>query len=129
MSGRLKQVDWYQIIQDGEPWKDTSFPHGKHCLFIDHNKPAMKSAESKKKWLNYHWKRASEHYGKGNFKIFEGVDPSDISMGNCNNCYALAALSGLSEATHDELDDKEYGQRIMDNFLTQEVNDAGCYAI
>lgn len=129
MSGRLKQLDWMSIIEKGEPWKDSTFPHGKYSLFMDHNKPAAKSGDAKKKWHTYHWKRASEYFGKGNYRIFEGVDPSDIIMGNCNNCYALAALSGMAEATLDEEDEKEMGQRIMDNFLTQEVNVAGCYAL
>ena len=86
--------------------------------------------EQKKKWVEkLHWKRASEYFGEGNFKIFEGVDPSDIIMGSCNNCYALAALGGIAEAHHDEVNDEDKGQRIKDNFLTQEVNAAGCYAI
>ena len=50
-------------------------------------------------------------------------------MGACNNCYALAALGGLAEAHADEEDEEEKGGRIMDNFLTQEVNAAGCYAV
>ena len=75
--------------------------------------------ETKKKWVEkIQWKRASEYFGKDNFTIFEGVDPSDIIMGNCNNCYALAALLGLSEAHHDELLEEDKGERIKDNFLT-----------
>lgn len=86
--------------------------------------------ESKKKWVeDIFWKRASEYFGSGNFEIFEGVDPSDIIMGNCNNCYALAALTGIAEAHMDEIDDSEKGARIRDNFLTQAPNEAGCYAI
>ena len=52
-------------------------------------------------------------------------------MGSCNNCYMLAALSGIAEAHESEkdADEDQKGQRIKDNFLTQEVNDAGCYAI
>ena len=66
--------------------------------------------EAKKKWVEkVHWKRASEYFGKGNYKIFEGVDPSDIIMGNCNNCYALAALLGLAEAHDDEQLDEMKG--------------------
>ena len=86
--------------------------------------------ESKKKCVEkIHWKRASEYYGKDNFDIFQGVDPSDIIMGNCNNCYALAALLGIAEAHHDEDIDDDKGARIKDNFLTVEPNEAGCYAI
>tara|TARA_B110000285_G_C14985691_1_gene543691 strand:+ start:436 stop:555 length:120 start_codon:yes stop_codon:yes gene_type:complete len=34
--------------------------------------------------------------------IFDGVDPSDVIMGSCNNCYAFAALSGIAEAVGSE---------------------------
>lgn len=34
--------------------------------------------------------------------IFDGVDPSDVIMGSCNNCYAFAALSGIAEALESE---------------------------
>lgn len=130
MSGRLKDVDWQEIIADGKPWSDKWFRHGPYCLFIDHQKPAKENKQSKQKWIdNIHWKRASEFFGPKNFDIFHGVDPSDIIMGNCNNCYALAALSGIAEAHYDEVQEYEKGQRIMDNFLTQEPNEAGCYAI
>jgi len=52
-------------------------------------------------------------------------------MGSCNNCYAFAAISGLAEADEEEmeLDQKERCLRIRDNFLTKEINSAGCYAI
>ena len=39
-------------------------------------------------------------------------------MGNCNNCYALAALGGIAEAHEDEIEEEDKGQRIKDNFLT-----------
>jgi len=84
----------------------------------------------KKFWTEkIHWRRASEYFEGQRFNIFDGVDPSDIIMGACNNCYALAALGGLAEANADEFDKEEKGRRIRDNFLTQEVNDAGCYAV
>lgn len=127
MSGRLKNIDWESIIEKGDPWKDPVFPHGKYCLFQNHQSPC-KDTDSKKKWVDgFHWKRASEFYGEGNFRIFDGVDPSDIIMGSCNDCYMFAALAGIAEATNEEEMDK--GQRIKDNFLTTEVNSAGCYAI
>jgi hypothetical protein len=41
----------------------------------------------------------------------------------------FAALAGIAEATHDENEKTEKGERIKDNFLTQEVNSSGCYAL
>ena len=63
--------------------------------------------------------------------IFDGVDPSDVIMGSCNNCYALAALAGIAEAlvSEDNLKEKDKGARIRSRFLTNKVNSAGCYAI
>ena len=55
--------------------------------------------------------RASEHYKDEEYHVFDGVDPNDIIMGCCNNCYMLAALAGISEAHKDEVgsDDEEDG--------------------
>ena len=132
MHGRLKEIDYESIVAKGEPFKDPYFPHGKHCLFMNHQGPDKASGESKKKWVEkFVWKRASQYFGPGKFKIFDGIDPSDVIMGSCNNCYAFAALAGQAESRVEELDFDEdmKGQRIRDNFLTQEVNDAGCYAL
>jgi hypothetical protein len=63
--------------------------------------------------------------------IFDGVDPSDVIMGSCNNCYAFAALAGIAEAvgSEDNLKEKDKGARIRSRFLTNKPNAAGCYAI
>lgn len=99
---------------------------------MNHQAPQKQNTESKKKWVeDYVWKRASQHFGEGNFKIFDGVDPTDVIMGSVNDCYAFAALSGLASARIEELDfdAEKQGERVRDNFLVQEVNSAGCYAI
>ena len=44
------------------------------------------------------------------------------------NCYFLAALAGLAEDAPEKAHLK-LGERIIDNFLVHEVNEAGCYAI
>lgn len=63
--------------------------------------------------------------------MFDGIDPTDVIMGSVNDCYAFAALSGLAEARIEELDydPSKQGERIRDNFKTQEINSSGCYAI
>jgi hypothetical protein len=82
------------------------FPHGTHCLFINHREPRISQAEKKQKWTKFHWKRASTFFEDQNLEwtIFDGVDPSDVIMGGCNDCYAFAALSGIAEAVHGEED-------------------------
>ena len=62
MSGRLKHIDYEAIIAEGKPWKDPVFPYGKVALFINNSKPRKGQEELKKKWLTYHWKRASEFF-------------------------------------------------------------------
>lgn len=63
--------------------------------------------------------------------IFDGVDPGDVIMGSCNNCYAFAALAGIAESLDEEdaLDEKDKGKRIRSRFLTTKPNAAGCYAL
>lgn len=105
MSGRLQVQDYKAIILKGQPWKDPLFPHGKYALFMNHQAPQKQNTESKKKWVeDYVWKRASQHFGEGNFKMFDGIDPTDVIMGSVNDCYAFAALSGLANARIEELD-------------------------
>ena len=132
MSGRLKPIDYKEIIRRGIPWKDPTFPHGKYALFANHTGPAKGSETTKRKWLHsYTWKRASAYFGKDNFSVFDGIDPTDVIMGACNDCYMFAALSGMAENRLEDLDSlkEDQGERIRNNFLTKEVNSAGCYAI
>jgi len=100
---------------------------------MNHQGPDKANAESKKKWTEkFVWKRAKEHFGLGtSYKIFDSIDPTDVVMGSCNNCYMMAALAGAAESRVEELgfDEEKRGQRIRDNFITQEVNEAGCYAL
>ena len=117
MADRLIEVDWQGVIARGEPWVDEDFKYGPYCLWINHKGPVRPTASTDFWQNNLIWKRASEHF-EGDFKIFDGIDPSDIIMGGCNNCYALAALSGMAEAHKDEENEEDKGARIRDNFLT-----------
>ena len=135
MSSRLKEIDYKKIIKKGVPWEDPYFPKGRYSLFMNHQTPAKQNENSKAKWLKFKWRRASEYFENNypgqEFHVFDGVDPSDVIMGSCNDCYAFAALAGMAEAHVDEagLTVQEKGQRVRDNFLTKEINDAGCYAL
>jgi hypothetical protein len=63
--------------------------------------------------------RPSEVFGAGNFSMFDSIEPSDIKQGDCGDCYFLSGLASLAENP----------ERIKKIFLTQEVNEAGCYAM
>ena len=79
----------------------------------------MMRPERLRKWETYTWKRASEYYGAGRYKIFDDIKPTDIFQGDCGDCYFLSSLSSLAE----------FPERIKAIFLTKEVNEAGCYAM
>lgn len=78
----------------------------------------------------FYWRRATDHFKDRGCKtlIFDGIDPTDIIQGKIANCYFLAAVAGLAEDPPDTAHLK-LGERIIDNFLVKEVNEAGCYAI
>ena len=51
--------------------------------------------------------------------LYGDPGPNDIKQGRCGDCYFLASLSALAE----------YPERIKRIFLTQTINEAGCYAV
>ena len=65
------------------------------------------------------WKRPAEVYGEGNFTLFDKIDPNDIRQGYCGDCYFLSSVSSIAE----------FPDRIKKIFLTEELNNAGCYAV
>jgi hypothetical protein len=100
------------IIAAGQPWTDDKFPPTYESLTKNG------SASQAQKCKEYEWKRASDIWE--NRAIFkDGVDPNDISQGALGDCYYLCTLSSMAEE----------GQRIMDRFVTKEVNDAGIYLL
>lgn len=72
-------------------------------------------------WDNLVWKRPKDVYGERNipFKLFETIGPNDVKQGKCGDCYFLSSVSSLAE----------YPERVKNIFITQEVNEAGCYAV
>jgi len=131
MSTRLCPVDYKSIIKKGEKWNDPEFPHGPQALFI--NERYHSSNEDMWKYRPdkaFYWRRASDHFKEKNwdFKVYDGIDPTDIIQGKLANCYFLASLAGLAEDPPDIAHHK-LGLRVADNFLVNEVNQAGCYAI
>lgn len=58
----------------------------------------------------------------------DGIDPTDIVQGKMADCYFLASLAGLAEDTEENAN-KQLGERIRDNIIVREVNNAGIYAI
>ena len=72
-----------------------------------------------KKWQTFVWKRPKDVYGEGNFSLFDKIDSNDIKQGYCGDCYFLSSVSSIAE----------FPDRIRAIFLTEELNDAGCYAV
>ena len=114
---RLKPIDYQSIIQhSSEPWEDDSFP-AELSVLLD---PTMSRRDGHKKWETFVWKRPKDVYGEGQFSLFDDkIDPNDINQGYCNNCWFLASVASVAE----------FPARIKRIFLTETVNDAGCYAV
>ena len=72
-----------------------------------------------KNWETLVWKRPKDVYGKGKYCVFNNISPSDIKQGYCGDCYFLSSISSLAE----------FPKRIKEIFITEEVNEAGCYAM
>lgn len=71
---RLQSVDYESIIAKGAPWTDPIFKPDRSSLFDK----ILKRNSGMDAWDSYEWKRPSEVYGEGNFKIFSEITPADI---------------------------------------------------
>ncbi len=96
-------------------FEDPNFKTDLSSLFDDYM-PRRPEIES---WAKFQWKRPSEIYGPSNYSLFDKIDPNDIKQGLCGDCYFLSGLSSLAEAP----------DRIKRVFITDQVNEAGCYAV
>jgi hypothetical protein len=74
--------------------------------------------------------------------MFDEIEPEDVKMGLCENCYLCATLSGLAERDmNDDIDENEktdditledatdLSKNVFNIFLTRNINAAGCYAL
>ena len=112
---RLTPVDYERIIHLKQPWTDKSFPANKNSIL---DRTIMRP-ERLRNWETFVWKRPTEVYGPGKFQLFNKIDPSDIKQGYCGDCYFLSSISSLAE----------YPDRIKEIFITESINEAGCYAL
>ena len=75
MEGKLREIDWNNIIKsDITDWVDPYFKAGRDVI-LD---PMIVKDKRILNWENFVWKRPSEIYGKGNYKIFNEINPDDI---------------------------------------------------
>jgi hypothetical protein len=79
----------------------------------------MRQTTRHDRWKGFTWKRPQDVYGEGNYVIYDNPGPADVKQGRCGDCYFLASLSAIAETP----------DRIKKIFLTNEVNEAGCYAV
>ncbi len=96
-------------------------------LFVDSKfPPEKKSLVSNSSNTDYQgqfdaiaWKRSTELFGEGQFKMYQGISPCDIRQGALGNCYFLCSLSSLAEQP----------DLIKRLFVSQDVNEYGAYAV
>jgi hypothetical protein len=114
---RLQDVDYKKIIAKRDDWKDPNFPPSQASL-ID---PEMFDNEPEKynSWRNFTWRRPQDKWGDGGFVLYDKIEVNDIKQGLLGDCYFLSCLSALAEDP----------ARIKRIFITQEVNEAGIYAV
>ena len=74
----------------------------KQGKFVDKEFPAQNSTIGDSSKSNYKglvnnlaWLRPSE-FLKGEYKLFDGIDPNDIKQGSLGVCYMLASISALA---------------------------------
>lgn len=103
-NGRLKQIDWKQIVESNQLFYDPYWPADISCILDE----SMMRKPNVRKWETYVWKRPSEVYGEGNYTLYDNIDPNDIKQGECGDCYFLSGLASLAE----------YPERIQRIFLT-----------
>ena len=66
------------------------------------------------------WRRASDIYKNNNARLFDRhIEGKSLIQGQLNNCYFVAALCAIAKQS----------DRIRDAFLTEDINDAGIYAV
>lgn len=114
-SKRLKDIDYKAIIEAKKPWRDPYFRADASSI-LD---PTMMRSDRLKNWETFTWKRPAEAFKGSAFTIYNEISPSDIKQGDCGDCYFLSSISSLAE----------FPQRVKDIFITNEVNEAGCYAV
>jgi len=101
----------------------------KNGVFKDPEFPATLASITKNTSHKYYtkffskavWKRPHEIFGcdYDQIKVFDGIDPGDISQGILGVCYFLCSLAAIAE----------YPSRLVKTFLTKEANKYGAYAV
>lgn len=94
----------------GERYFDEEFPNKFESLVKTKNAPPQ--------WKSFVFKRSKE-FLRGEVKVFDNIDPGDIRQGGLGDCYFLCCLSVLAERP-------KLVERL---FITEDYNDAGCYAL
>jgi calpain-15 len=111
----MKRIDFQNVIRRGKLFEDPQFPAHMDSILDK----SMQHNSRVKKWETLTWLRPRDVYGRGNYALFDSIDPSDIKQGDCGDCYFLSGLASLAESP----------DRVRSLFLTQELNEAGCYAL
>lgn len=103
-------------IETRKVYTDTEFPAVLDSITKDKNHRLYKTKFTPSKWLRPH-EFLETNYSK--IKVFDTVEPNDIVQGCLGTCYFLASLASITE----------YPSRLMECFLTKNINDFGVYSI
>ena len=82
-------MNLYESAKSQGKFVDKEFP-AVNATIGDASKSNFKSLTSQLAWL-----RPSEFF-KGEYQLFDGIDPNDIKQGSLGVCYMLATISALA---------------------------------
>eukprot|EP01016_Furgasonia_blochmanni_P012753 TRINITY_DN16385_c0_g1_i1.p1 TRINITY_DN16385_c0_g1~~TRINITY_DN16385_c0_g1_i1.p1 ORF type:complete len:331 (-),score=49.18 TRINITY_DN16385_c0_g1_i1:35-1027(-) len=103
-----------QLRATGGRYRDQDFPPNLRSLTGDQPKKDRNS------WSQLVWLSPDQFWGKGNYAVFQNsIQPLDIEQGRLGDCYFLSSVAAIAE----------YENRIKRIFVSQEVNDHGCYCV
>jgi len=104
------QVNVADVIKAGDIFHDITFPKTVQNLVYPSQMSFIKIL---------FMKRPKSIFREGKFNVFERININDIAQDDLGDCYFLCSISAVAA----------FPNRIMELFLTKEVNKADCYAI
>lgn len=117
--GEPQEITYKELISElNEPFEDEGFPPDQRSVTTSESVFQLNPEETEV-LQSLEYARISDIYGRKKIQLFDKIEPNSIQQGCLCNSYFLSALSSLAENP----------ERIQRCFVSQELNEVGCYAI